>query len=65
MSRPEYRLRGQYVSRHTFKVPEELTALRDEPAPAPQFPRWYSVAAFLLMSSATLLAMCAMGRPGA
>lgn len=65
MSRPEYRLRGQYVARHTFTVPEELTAHRDEPAPTPQLPRWYSLAAFLVMSSATIFAMCAMGRPGA
>ncbi|QDC38385.1 hypothetical protein [Sphingobium fuliginis] len=65
MSRPEYRLRGQYVARHTFTVPEELTTHWDEPAPAPQLPRWYSLAAFLIMSSATIFAMCAMGRPGA
>lgn len=66
MSRPEYRLRGQYVARHTFTVPEELASpLRPEPAPAPQLPRWYSVALFLFMSSATIFAMCALGRPGA
>ncbi|WP_336950571.1 hypothetical protein [Sphingobium aromaticivastans] len=65
MSRSEYRLRGNFVSRHTYTVPEELTALRDEPAPAPQMPRWYSLTAFLIMSSATIFAMCAMGRPGA
>lgn len=61
---PTYSLRGRFVARHTFTVPEELT-LRDEPAPMPQLPRWYSLAAFLLMSSATIFAMCAMGRPGA
>jgi len=65
MSRREYRLRGQFVARHTFTVPEELTALRDEPAPAPQLPQWYSLAVFLLMSGATIFAMCAVGRAGA
>ena len=59
-----YRLRGRYAARHTFVVPEELTS-RDEPAPAPQLPRWYSLAAFLIMSSGMIFAMCAMGRPGA
>lgn len=59
-----YSLRGRFIARHTFTVPEELT-LRDGPAPMPQLPRWYSLAAFLLMSSATLFAMCIMGRPGA
>jgi hypothetical protein len=61
-----YRLRGQFVARHSYTVPEELTARFDaEPAPASQFPRWYSVAIFVLLSSATLFAMCATGRPGA
>lgn len=64
MSAPEYRLRGRYAARQSITIPEELT-LRDEPAPAPQLPRWYGAAMFLLMSSATLFAMCAMGRPGA
>jgi len=64
MAGPQYRLRGRYVSRGSFSVPEELT-LRDEPAPAPQLPRWYSLAAFLVMSSATIFALCAIGRPGA
>ena len=59
-----YTLRGRFAARHTLLVPAELT-LRDEPLPAPQLPRWYSAAAFLIMSSATLFAMCAMGRPGA
>ena len=59
-----YSLRGRFAARHAFVVPEELT-LRDEPAPAPQLPRWYSLAAFLIMSSATIFALCAMGRPGA
>ena len=61
---PAYLLRGRFAARQTLLVPAELT-LRDEPAPAPQLPRWYSLAAFLIMSSATLFAMCAMGRPGA
>lgn len=61
---PAYSLKGRFAARHTFVVPEGLT-LRDEPAPAPQLPRWYSVVAFLILSSATLFAMCAMGRPGA
>lgn len=61
---PTYSLRGRFAARHTFVVPAELT-LRDEPAPMPQLPRWYSAAAFLIMSSATIFAMCAMGRPGA
>jgi hypothetical protein len=66
MNRHEYRLRGQFVSRHTYMVPEELASpQRAEPTPAPQLPRWYSLAAFLLMSSATIFAMCAVGRPGA
>ena len=66
MNRPEYRLRGQCASRHTYMVPEELASpQRAEPAPAPQLPRWYSVALFLFMSSATIFAMCALGRPGA
>jgi len=65
MHRKEYRLRGRYAARLSFTVPECLTAPRDEPAPAPQLPRWYSLAAFLCMSSATLFALCAMGRPGA
>lgn len=63
---PTYSLRGQFVARHTYTVPAELTArFEAEPAPAPQLPRWYSLVAFLLMSSAALFAMCAMGRPGA
>ena len=61
---PAYSLRGRYAARHTLLVPAELT-LHDEPAPAPQMPHWYSAAAFLIMSSATIFAMCAMGRPGA
>ena len=61
---PTYSLRGRFAARRTFVVPEGLT-MRDEPAPAPQLPRWYSTAAFLIMSSATLFAMCAVGRPGA
>jgi len=66
MSRPEYRLRGKFVSRHTYTVPEELTSLlRAETAPTPQLPRWYSVALFLFMSSATIFALCAIGRAGA
>jgi len=66
MKRPEYRLRGRFVSRNIYMVPEELASpLRAEPSPAPQLPRWYSLAAFLLMSSATIFAMCAVGRPGA
>lgn len=64
MKGPEYRLRGRYAARPAIAVPEELTQ-RSEPAPMPQLPRWYSAAAFLLMSSATIFAMCAMGRPGA
>lgn len=64
MSAPEYRLRGRYAARRRITIPEELT-LRDEPAPAPHLPRWYSAAMFLLMSNATLFTMCAMGRPGA
>lgn len=66
MSRPEYRLRGKFVAHHTYTVPEELASpLRAEPAPDPQLPRWYSAAAFFIISSTTLFAMCAMGRPGA
>ena len=61
---PTYSLRGRFAARHTFVVPEGLT-MRDEPAPAPQLPRWYILIAFLIMSSATLFAMCAIGRPGA
>lgn len=61
---PTYSLRGRFAARHTFVVPEGLT-MRDEPAPAPQLPRWYSAVIFLLISSATLFAMCAVGRPGA
>jgi len=61
---PTYSLRGRFAARHTYVVPKGLT-LRDEPAPALQLPRWYSLAAFLIMSSATIFAMCAMGRPGA
>lgn len=59
-----YSLRGRFAARHTFVVPEGLT-MREEPAPAPQLPRWYSTVIFLLISSATLFAMCAVGRPGA
>ena len=66
MAGPQYRLRGRFASRHTYAVPEELASpLRAEPTPAPQLSRWYSLAAFLLMSSATIFAMCAIGRPGA
>ena len=61
---PTYSLKGRFAARHTFVVPEGLT-MRDEPAPAPQLPRWYSTVIFLLISSATLFAMCAVGRPGA
>ncbi|GLV28475.1 hypothetical protein TomTYG75_09970 [Sphingobium sp. TomTYG75] len=59
-----YSLRGRFAARHTFVVPEGLT-IRDQPAPAPQLPRWFSAVIFLLISSATLFAMCAVGRPGA
>lgn len=61
---PTYLLRGRFAARHIIAVPEGLT-MRDEPPAAPQLPRWYSVALFLLMSSATIFAMCAVGRPGA
>lgn len=61
---PTYSLRGRCAARHAFMVPAELT-LRDEPAPAPLLPRWYSVITFLIVSSAMLFAMCAVGRPGA
>lgn len=66
MPGPEYRLRGRFVARHSIKLPDELASrLHPEPEPAPQLPRWYSVAAFLIMSLATIFAMCAMGQPGA
>lgn len=66
MPDPEYRLRGQFVVRHTYTVPAELTERFEvEPASAPQLPRWYSLVAFLIMSSATIFALCAIGRPGA
>lgn len=66
MSRPEYRLRGKFVARHSYTVPGELASpQRDEPAPTPQLPRWYSLIVFLLISGATIFAMCAVGRPGA
>ncbi|ATI82890.1 hypothetical protein [Sphingobium yanoikuyae] len=61
---PTYSLRGRFASRHAFTIREELT-VRDEPALMPQLPRWYSLGAFLIMSSATIFTMCAMGRPGA
>ena len=61
---PVYSLRGRFAARHAFTAPAELT-LRDELPPPQQLPRWYSAAAFLIMSSATIFAMCAMGRPGA
>ncbi len=61
---PAYSLKGRFAARNTFVVPEGLP-LRDEPAPAPQLPRWYHAAAFFIISSATLFAMCAIGRPGA
>lgn len=61
---PTYSLRGRFAARHTFVVPEDLT-LRDEPAPAPQLPRWYSAAIIFIIGFSTLFAMCAMGRPGA
>jgi hypothetical protein len=61
---PAYSIKGRFAARHTFVVPEGLT-LRDEPSPAPQLPRWYSTAAFLIISFSTLFAMCAVGRPGA
>jgi hypothetical protein len=65
-SAPTYRLHGRYVSRRTFTVPEELASpLRGEPAPAPELPRWYSLVTFVAMSSATIFALCAIGRPGA
>ncbi|NIJ15630.1 hypothetical protein [Sphingobium vermicomposti] len=59
-----YRLRGRFAARHTFAVPEELT-FRDEPAPMPQLPRWYSLVTFVIISSASIFALCAIGRPGA
>ena len=61
---PAYSLKGRFAARHPFVVPEGLT-LRDEPAPAPQLPRWHHAAAFFIISSATLFAMCTIGRPGA
>jgi hypothetical protein len=63
MPRKEYRLRGQFASRETFVVPEDLAAPRTERAPT--WPRWYSLATFFIVSNATLFAMCATGRPGA
>lgn len=66
MSRPEYRLRGKFVARHTYTMPEELASpQRAEPTRSPQLPRWYSLTVFLLISGATIFAMCAVGRPGA
>lgn len=59
-----YSLRGRFASRHAFTIAEELN-FRDEPAAMPQFPRWYSVAVFLIISAADIFAMCAIGRPGA
>jgi len=61
----EYRLRGRHASRRSFIVPDELMAQHTEPSDTPQPPRWYSIVAFLILSSATVFAMCAMGRPGA
>jgi hypothetical protein len=63
MPRKDYRLRGQFVSRETFVVSEDLAARRTERAPT--WPRWYSLATFFVLSNATLFAMCAIGRPGA
>lgn len=63
---PTYSLRGRFASRHSFSVPEELVfAARDERASVQQPPRWHSAAIFIVMSTATIFAMCAMGRPGA
>lgn len=64
MMRNAYRLRGRFAAQQTFDVPEEL-AVGEEPAPAVELPRWYSLACFLLMGSTTIFAMCAIGRPGA
>ena len=64
MMRNAYRLRGRFAAQQTFEVPEEL-AVRDEPTPAVELPRWYSLACFLLMGGTTIFAMCAIGRPGA
>lgn len=63
-AKPAYSLKGRFAARHTFVLPEGLT-MRDEPAPAPQLPRWYHAAAFLIISFSTLFAMCAVGRSGA
>jgi len=61
----EYRLRGHHASRRSFNVPDELMAQHTEPTDTPQLPRWYSIVALLILSCATIFAMCAMGRPGA
>ena len=62
-----YTLRGRFVARHSYVVPEELTpAFRDEQAePAPALPRWYSSAAFTTISTILIFFMCSVGRPGA
>ncbi len=64
MMRNAYRLHGRFAAEQTFEVPEEL-AMRKEPAPAVELPRWHSIALFLFMGIAALFAMCAIGRPGA
>lgn len=64
--RPAYTVRGKFVSGQTFFVSDEVVAqLIDREQPAQRWPRWYSAAAFTLISLATLVAMCALGRPGA
>ncbi|WP_062731907.1 hypothetical protein [Sphingobium abikonense] len=65
-SAPTYALRGRFVASQPFPVAADLV---DRGPPAPEYetgwPRWFSSAAFTLISMATLFAMCAMGRAGA
>ena len=62
-----YTLRGRFVARHSYVVPEELTpAFRDEEAEsAPSPPRWYFSAAFTTISTILIFFMCSVGRAGA
>lgn len=61
-----YTVRGEFASRGHFAVPQHvLDCMRDEPEEPVTWPRWHSIAAFLVMSMSTIFAMCAIGRAGA
>lgn len=64
--RPAYALRGQYVTRRTLHVPEDLRlGTEPEPQPCVKMPPWYSGIAFAVIGSLLIFALCTLGRAGA